>query len=185
MTKTAWAVADQQMTRVDEMPRGFTGQMTVRRFALEVLPRAGELLNKERVTHIEIDDTGWIRYRVETDDGEWPQPPISVLDWAVQRWNEQVQNRPLRNVHRRTLDDVWRQVIRAFGGDPDKLVGPSHDTLKAMAEGSEPHDPSILVTRSLLQAAINEIRAWKVEKGGDDQVFLNLQAALDAHENLA
>lgn len=49
--------------------------------------------------------------------------------WAVSRWRDEVANRPLVNVHRRTLDDVWRQVIRHFGGDPDKLIGPSHDTL--------------------------------------------------------
>lgn len=49
------------------------------------------------------------------------------LAWAVSCWQAEVKNRPLVNVHRRTLDDTWRQVIRYFGGDPDKLVGPSHD----------------------------------------------------------
>lgn len=51
------------------------------------------------------------------------------LSWATARWNEEVKHRPMRNVHRRTLDDVWRQVIRRVGGDPDALVGPDHDTL--------------------------------------------------------
>lgn len=51
------------------------------------------------------------------------------LQWAVERWNAEVKNRPLINEHRRTLDDTWRQVIRHFGGDPDVLVGPSHDDL--------------------------------------------------------
>jgi hypothetical protein len=54
-----------------------------------------------------------------------------ALTWAVQRWNDEVKNRPLVNVHRRTLDDTWRQVMRHFGGDPDALVGPSHDSLRA------------------------------------------------------
>jgi hypothetical protein len=51
------------------------------------------------------------------------------LAWAVSRWQAEVSQRPLVNVHRRTLDDTWRQVVRYFGGDPDKLLGPSHDAL--------------------------------------------------------
>lgn len=41
---------------------------------------------------------------------------------------------------------------------------------------------SVNVDRSLLQAAISEIRAWKVAKGGDDQVVLNLEAAISEAE---
>ena len=52
-----------------------------------------------------------------------------VVAWAVERWDAEVKYRPLVNVHRRTLDDTWRQVIRRFGGDPDALVGLSHDAL--------------------------------------------------------
>lgn len=51
------------------------------------------------------------------------------LEWAVSRWKEEVENRPLSNVHRRSLDDVWRQVIRYSGGDPVELCGPAHDDL--------------------------------------------------------
>ena len=58
------------------------------------------------------------------------------LAWAVSRWNAEVANRPLVNVHRRTLDDSWRQVIRYFGGDPVKLIGPSHDDLLAINQGN-------------------------------------------------
>lgn len=54
-----------------------------------------------------------------------------AIRWAVGRWAEEVSARPLVNVHRRTLDDTWRQVIRHFGGDPDALVGPCHDALLA------------------------------------------------------
>lgn len=39
-------------------------------------------------------------------------------------------------------------------------------------------DIEIPITRSLLEAAVREIREWKVEKGGDDQVLLNLEAAI-------
>lgn len=37
---------------------------------------------------------------------------------------------------------------------------------------------TVTIERSLLEAAIAEIRAWKVQKGGDDQVALNLEAAI-------
>jgi hypothetical protein len=57
--------------------------------------------------------------------------PGVVVSFAVDRWLAEVSNRPLVNVHRRTLDDTWRQVIRRFGGDPEALLGPSHDTLLA------------------------------------------------------
>lgn len=53
----------------------------------------------------------------------------AVVDWAASRWQSEVANRPLQNVHRRTLDDTWRQVIRHFGGDDKALCGPSHDDL--------------------------------------------------------
>lgn len=74
-----------------------------------------------------------------------PSAPLSVdeavltdeqdlLSWAVNRWREEVEHRPLVNVHRRTLDDTWRQVVRKLGGDPDALLGPCHDVLLAEAE---------------------------------------------------
>lgn len=53
----------------------------------------------------------------------------NAVAWAVSCWQAEVALRPLVNVHRRTLDGTWRQVIRHFGGDPEKLIGPSHDTL--------------------------------------------------------
>lgn len=53
------------------------------------------------------------------------------VTWALSRWEDEVKNRPLVNVHRRTLDDTWRQVIRHFGGDPEALLGPAHDALWA------------------------------------------------------
>lgn len=36
----------------------------------------------------------------------------------------------------------------------------------------------IVIDRSLLEAACRELRTWKVDKGGDDQVVVNLEAAL-------
>ncbi|PWB21363.1 hypothetical protein DCO45_02905 [Comamonas sp. JNW] len=60
--------------------------------------------------------------------------PAGALDWAVQRWNDEVRNRPLVNIHRRSLDNTWRQVITYLGGDAEKLIGPSHDDLLAAAQ---------------------------------------------------
>jgi hypothetical protein len=58
------------------------------------------------------------------------------LAWAVEQWKQQVQHRPLVNIHRRTLDGVWRQVIKYFDGDPRELVGKAHDVL--VDEAREP-----------------------------------------------
>ena len=65
-----------------------------------------------------------------------PQPAPSqdvagLLEWAVDRWHAEVANRPLQNVHRRSLDDTWRQVILKLGGDTGLLCGPAHDALAA------------------------------------------------------
>jgi hypothetical protein len=51
------------------------------------------------------------------------------LTWACDRWRSEVHNRPLVNVHRRSLDDAWRQVVRYFGGNDVALLGPCHDEL--------------------------------------------------------
>lgn len=53
-----------------------------------------------------------------------------LIAWAVLRWWEEVKCRPLDNVHRRALDDTWRQVIRYAGGDDRQLCGPTHDELQ-------------------------------------------------------
>jgi len=60
--------------------------------------------------------------------------------FAVERWEQEVKNRPLNNVHRRSLDDAWRQVIRYYGGDDVALIGPCHDDLAALATLGAPHE---------------------------------------------
>jgi len=60
-----------------------------------------------------------------------PAQQPGLLEWAVARWRDEVQHRPLMNRNRRSLDDVWRQVIRYAGGDPTELIGPPHDDLAA------------------------------------------------------
>jgi hypothetical protein len=54
--------------------------------------------------------------------------------WAVSRWETEVKNRPLQNIHRRSLDTTWRQVIRHFGGDDVGLCGLPHDELLTLNE---------------------------------------------------
>lgn len=61
-----------------------------------------------------------------------------LLEWAVERWHLEVSQRPLVNVHRRSLDDTWRQVIRKLGGDPIDLCGPGHDALLAQSQEVKP-----------------------------------------------
>ena len=55
--------------------------------------------------------------------------PFDVVAWAVERWQSEVANRPLQNIHRRTLDSTWRQVVRQYGGDDEALLGPRHEDL--------------------------------------------------------
>ena len=71
----------------------------------------------ETYEEISEDNTGTMETRSE------------LLDWAVTSWHEQVAHRPMENVYRRTLDSVWRQVIRFAGEDPQSIIGPSHDDL--------------------------------------------------------
>jgi hypothetical protein len=54
---------------------------------------------------------------------------MAEVKWAVEQWQQEVANRPMHNVHRRTLDNTWRQVIRRHGGDDVSLCGPKHDDL--------------------------------------------------------
>jgi len=61
----------------------------------------------------------------------------STIEWAVGRWNAEVSSRPLVNVHRRSLDDTWRQVIRHLGGDDAALLGPRQSELLAAARAKD------------------------------------------------
>lgn len=89
------------------------------------------------------------------------------LAWAVSRWNDEVKHRPLVNVHRRTLDDTWRQVIRYFGGDPDKLIGPSHDTLHMQAQEERAWKPPVHGVKGTYaaEAAVDVLREQGVVDG--------------------
>lgn len=45
--------------------------------------------------------------------------------WVLERWDDEVKNRPLENVYRRTLDNTWRQVYRKLTGE--ELPRPTHN----------------------------------------------------------
>ncbi len=63
---------------------------------------------------------------------------FDLLCWARDKWNAEVLNRPMVNVHRRSLDDTWRTVIRKLGGDPDLLLAlPDHDTIVGQPTAAE------------------------------------------------
>jgi CRISPR/Cas system-associated protein Cas10 (large subunit of type III CRISPR-Cas system) len=64
-------------------------------------------------------------------DCHFDEGKTELLEWAVSRWKDEVEHRPLTNIHRRSLDDTWRQVIRFAGGDDVALVGQPHDALMA------------------------------------------------------
>ena len=73
-----------------------------------------------------------IRYGDAREAAGYAAGVAAVRDYAVMRWCAEVSNRPLENKHRRTMDDVWRQVISHTGGDPVALIGPCHDALVAL-----------------------------------------------------
>jgi hypothetical protein len=60
-----------------------------------------------------------------------------LIDWVVICWNAEVKNRPMVNVHRRSLDDAWRQMLRHLGVDDRARLGPTHDELRAGINSKE------------------------------------------------
>ena len=77
---------------------------------------------------------GWPVYGLyarpaQTEQPEQSEPNRRTLQWVVDRWHAEVANRPLVNVHRRTLDSTWRQMIRHLGEDDVVLLGPRHDDM--------------------------------------------------------
>jgi hypothetical protein len=82
----------------------------------------------DRHLHAEEESKAWDCAQSAAEAGA----PNLLLEWAVSRWRDEVQHRPLINKNRRPLDDCWRQVIRYAGGDPVELCGPAHDELLAL-----------------------------------------------------
>ena len=83
------------------------------------------------VAREEVQESGYLVPLYTTPQPAPAQDVAGLLEWAVDRWHAEVANRPLQNVHRRSLDDTWRQVIRKLGGDAGLLCGPAHDALAA------------------------------------------------------
>jgi hypothetical protein len=43
-----------------------------------------------------------------------------VGEWAQERWNEEVRDRPNVNIYRHPIDTTWRQVMRHCGVEEPK-----------------------------------------------------------------
>jgi len=111
------------------------------------------------------------------------------LEWAVSRWNAEVANRPLKNVHRRSLDTTWRQVIRQFGGDDVALCGPPHDALVCdlpSAAQASSNDIGLSLAQRLRDAAQSaqndDLSKPQTEKR--ERHIIRVEAILDAAEYL-
>jgi hypothetical protein len=89
---------------------------------------------RDKIANIIINDHDQHINAASTADAILAALPDHVR-WAVDQWQHEVANRPLANVHRRTLDATWRQVIRHHGGDDVLLCGPKHDDLVAAFTG--------------------------------------------------
>lgn len=87
----------------------------------------GELADEPDI--LEYDDKAHSGYAQPAQPADVRPVPRELLEWAVERWHAEVSERPLVNVHRRALDDTWRQVIAKLGGDHGLLFGPRHDDL--------------------------------------------------------
>jgi len=72
---------------------------------------------------------GWLPMIDETTDALPEAARLALASWVATRWHDEVANRPLVNVHRRSLDDTWRQVLRHLGVDDEARLGPRHDEL--------------------------------------------------------
>lgn len=96
-----------------------------------LLPRFEAGVNWTGEDAVELAEAAYDAAELLTTKPAPDQDVAGVLEWAVDRWHAEVANRPLNNVHRRALDDSWRQVIRKLGGDPGLLCGPAHDALAA------------------------------------------------------
>lgn len=49
----------------------------------------------------------------------------NLAQWIIERWDAEVKNRPIENIHRRTLDGTWRQIYRHVT-DGNELPRPKH-----------------------------------------------------------
>lgn len=113
---------------------------------------------------------------------EPPYRPLEdFLDWAGGRWEAEVKNRPLNNVHRRALDTTWRQVIRKLGADPEALFGPAHDDLVEAEQTSAPPQKLRLsaddreIVASALRSALSPA-ATPVSEAGGERLLRQLRA---------
>lgn len=81
-----------------------------------------------------LDDGYWTPWHIANEmlrSAQSGDEAQLLADWVCERWHAEVAGRPLVNVHRRTLDDTWRQMLRHLGVDDEARLGPRHDDLLA------------------------------------------------------
>lgn len=96
------------------------------RFESAVAARA-EARNKELLAEREQLRGEVERLKAERDAARSETLTALVL-WVNERWDAEVKNRPVENIHRRTLDGTWKQVLAKL----DKML----DSLPSATEGS-------------------------------------------------
>lgn len=79
-----------------------------------------------------------------------------------------------------TLEDLT-SVCNILGVRPEIMVVPKVFVPQEEEEeelAADPDEEMVVVSRAVLEVACKEIREWKVDKGGDDFVVSNLEAAM-------
>lgn len=92
------------------------------------------------------------------------------------------ESESLGSIRHNPLDALRIAAGASVAHMPDAIIQPLADKLNFAKDRTlypDHEQPgTVEIDTSLLLAAINEIREWKVDKGGDDQVVLNLEAAI-------
>ena len=135
-------------TRTNELWQAYRGALLAAAPALTAAPSAQAELMAAELKQLKTECAAWKRWCEEAE----AKCRASVVEWAVARWKDEVEYRPMANKNRRTLDDTWRQVIRFGGSEPNALIGPSHDELMQQGQLSASPQAPVLTAAPSAQA---------------------------------
>jgi len=82
------------------------------------------------------------------------EPKMITPEWVGERWDAEVGARPLTDIHRRTLDRMWRQVYRELTGV--EIYRPTHD--ESLASSKSPGSSPRIAVDVLVATAEDVIR---------------------------
>jgi hypothetical protein len=91
----------------------------------------------ERVDKLWCETCGWegkchdVMSEIENVD----EYKDHLAGWVLSRWRAEVENRPIVNIHRRTLDGTWRQIYRKITGE--EIAAPTHEQLLNTCKGGK------------------------------------------------